>query len=78
MKTLRVLSSEHGDLELKFDGTTDTATAEEEARALFDRITKSGGVVLNVKPEGTGPSQRVTKFDELGEESIAIPRIVGG
>ena len=75
-KTFRIMTSEHGDKELVFTGTADTDAAAKEAKALFDKVLKDGGTVLNVKPGE--PAQRITKFDQIGEEAIAIPRIVGG
>ena len=79
MKTiLRIMTSEHGDKAIEFDDTEATATTREEARALFERMKSAGAVTFNVTPEGRAPAQRVERFEELGEEAIIVPRIVGG
>jgi methylmalonyl-CoA mutase cobalamin-binding subunit len=77
MKTLRVLDSS-GDTELHFDETEATANARAEAEALFTRLRAEGATALAVTPGGEVPAQRVEKFSELGEETIIVPRIVGG
>ena len=77
MKTLRVLDS-NGDTELVFDETEATASARAEAEALFNRLRAEGATALAVTPGGETPAQRVENFNELGDETIIIPRIVGG
>lgn len=74
-KVLRVLSSQ-GDQMVEFDEAN--AAATEIASALFERVRAEGAAVLNVTPEGKAPAQRVAKFEDLGEEAVVVPRIVGG
>ena len=77
MKTLRILDSS-GDTELVFDETEATADARAEAEALFTRLRAAGATALAVTPGGEAPARRVENFSELGDETIIIPRIVGG
>lgn len=75
MKKLRLLDST-GDTVLDFDPKLADAAATKEAKALFDRMTKKGAAVYNVKPGET--AERVKNFADVGEEAIIIPVIVGG
>ena len=76
MKKIRVMDST-GDTVIEFDETVkDKATLE--AEALFDRLTKNSAAVFAVNRGEGQPDKRVTNFNELGEENIIVPRIVGG
>ena len=78
MKKIRVMDST-GDTVIEFDETLamkDKATLE--AEALFDRLTKNSAAVFAVNRGEGQPDKRVTHFNELGEENIIVPRIVGG
>ena len=70
MKKLRVLNST-GDTVLEFDETK----ALDEAKALFEKLKGEGAAVFAVGAQG---DKRVAKFSELGEENVAVLRIVGG
>lgn len=74
MKTLRVMDST-GDTKVEFEPGT---AAEVEAKALFERLTGGGGAVFAVNRAEGLPDRRVTSFEELGDENVAVPRIVGG
>ena len=74
MKTLRVMDST-GDTAISFD---DTMTKErDEAKALFERLTKKGSPVFAVNRGGL-PDKRVRNFNDLEAENVIVPVIVGG
>ncbi len=77
MKTLRVLDSS-GDTELHFDETEATAAVRAEAEALFTRLRKEGHTAFSVTPGSDTPATHIDKFSDVGEETIMVPRIVGG
>lgn len=81
LKTLRKLDSS-GDTVVQFETeTTDEASlkAFAEARALFENLTGKGGFTALDRSGGPdAPSRRIDQFDQLGTETILIPRIVGG
>ena len=79
MKILRVLDS-GGDRVVSFDDT-DAATsvsAEAEAKALFDRMLAGGSIAFKVNRAGGKPDEKATDFSALENETIVVPRIVGG
>lgn len=76
MKKLRVMDSS-GDTVIEFDEAEVTAKATEEARALFERLSARGAVFAVNRGEGKA-DKRVTNFDELEADNLAVPRIVGG
>lgn len=77
MKTLRCLDGS-GDTAISFDETEATATARAEAEALFKRMAEGGASVFNVTPGTTDTTKRITAFDQVGEEAIIVPKVVGG
>ena len=77
MKTLRFLDSS-GDLELNFDESEALEKARAEAQRLFERALASGAVAFAVNRAGGQPDARVGKFSELEDETVVVPRIVGG
>lgn len=74
MKRLMVMDST-GDTRIDFDAGTD---AENEARALFERLTRKGAAVFAVNRAGGEPDKRVRAFSELEAENVIVPAIVGG
>lgn len=72
MKTIRKMDST-GDTAVKFDETQADAAATLEARALFDRLTKTDNASVF-----TSDGRRVKHFDGLAEENVVVPMIVGG
>ena len=71
MKTIRVLDST-GDTVLQYD-PTDTKAAR-EAEALFGRLMSEGSAAFRTGADGG----KITSLDQAGEETIVIPRVVGG
>lgn len=72
MKTIRVMDST-GDTKVEFEPNT---AAEKEAKALFERLSSKGAAVFAI--EKGGDSRRVGNFEELGDENVIVPAIIGG
>ena len=70
MKTIRVMDRT-GDTVVEFDETNAQADATKEAKALFERLSKTGAVFDMA-------NGKVTNFNDLGPENVFVPRIVGG
>ena len=77
MKTLRILDSS-GDRVVEFDETSATVSARREARALFQRLLAGGSVAFKVNRDEGKPDEKVTDFSALENETIVVPRVVGG
>jgi len=77
MKTLRILDSS-GDRVIDFDETEANALARREARALFERMLASGSTAFKVNRGDGRPDEKVTDFSALENETIVVPRVVGG
>ena len=77
MKTLRILDSS-GDRVVDFDETEATALARREARALFERMLAAGSTAFKVNRGDGRPDEKVTDFSALENETIVVPRVVGG
>ena len=77
MKTLRVLDSS-GDRAINFDHTDATAPARAEAQTVFERMLAQGAVAFKVRPGDDKAAEKVTAFSALEEETILVPRLVGG
>ena len=77
MKTLRILDSS-GDRVIEFDETDATALAKREAQALFERMLSSGSTAFKVNRGEGRPDEKVTDFSALENETIVVPRVVGG
>lgn len=52
-----------------------TEKTEAEAQAIFQRHLAEGGAAF--KMEGT-KSTSIRKFEEIGEETLLVPQLVGG
>jgi len=77
MKVLRILDSS-GDRVILFDDIHAQTQAQAEARALFTRMLASGGTAFKVNRADGRPDERVSDFSALEEETIVVPRVVGG
>ena len=77
MKVLRVLDST-GDRVIEFDQSDATLAAEREARALFERMLASGSVAFKVNRGEGRVDEKVSDFNALENETVIIPRVVGG
>jgi hypothetical protein len=77
MKLLRILDSSW-DRVIHFDDTEGEAQARAQAQALFTRMLASGSTAFKVN-RGEGRSdEKVNDFSALDQETIIVPRIVGG
>lgn len=74
MKRLMAMDST-GDTRVEFEPNT---KAEAEAKALFEKLTGKGSAVFAVNRGEGKADKRVTDFNELEAENVAVPRIVGG
>ena len=52
--------------------------ARQEARELFERALANGAVAFSVNRGGGKPDEKVGSFDALEDETVVVPRIVGG
>ncbi len=77
MKILRVLDSS-GDRVMAFDDTEATAAARAQAQALFERMLAGGSTAFKVNRGAGKPDEKATKFSTLENETIVVPRIIGG
>jgi len=77
MKILRVLDSS-GDQLLTFDDKPHSKHARVEAQELFERLINGGSTAFSVNRADGKPDQKVTQFSDLENETIIIPRMVGG
>jgi Ser/Thr protein kinase RdoA (MazF antagonist) len=77
MKTLRVLDSS-GDRVLRFDDAEATARSRAEAESLFLQMLASGSTAFKVNRADGKPDEKVTDFPQLENETILVPRVVGG
>lgn len=75
MKVIRVMDSS-GDREVKF-GETDLK-ATEEAKALFETMISSGATAFATHRENGEPDKIVKHFAQLENETLIVPKIVGG
>lgn len=76
MKKLRMMDST-GDTVIEFDEAQLEASATKEAQELFARMADKGAVFAVNRGAGQA-DKRVTNFNELEADNIAVPRIVGG
>jgi hypothetical protein len=77
MKTLRVLDSS-GDRVVEFDDTAASTESREQAKALFERLLAGGSAAFKVNRGKGAPDEKVTDFAALENETIVVPRVVGG
>ena len=77
VKTLRILDSS-GDRVIEFDESEASTAARREAKALFERMLASGSVAFKVN-RGEGRSdEKINDFSALEDETVVVPRVVGG
>ena len=74
LKTIKVMDKT-GDTPISFDTADAEATAK--ARAEFDGLMKRAGVVVT-NPGAGQKGETVRKFEDLAEENVFVPAIVGG
>jgi hypothetical protein len=77
MKVLRVLDSS-GDRVLTFDESPGSVRARAEAQELFERLVANGSTAFKVNRAGGKPDEKVTEFSKLENDTIVVPRMVGG
>ncbi|MBI3530417.1 MAG: hypothetical protein HY067_20930 [Betaproteobacteria bacterium] len=77
MKILRFLDSS-GDREIGFDDSEEMAEARAEAQRLFESSLAAGAVAFGVNRAGGKTDQKVSDFSALEDETVVVPRIVGG
>lgn len=73
--TIRVLDSS-GDAVHKFD--LEAESARRQAKALLDKLQGEGRALFKVDPATGEGTEKIGSVEKLGEENIAIPRLVGG
>ena len=76
-KILRFLDSS-GDREISFDDSEAMADVRAEAQRLFESSMASGAVAFGVNRGGGQPDKKVGDFSALENETVVVPRIVGG
>jgi hypothetical protein len=77
MKLLRILDSS-GDRVIHYDDTEAQAQARAQAQALFTRMIASGSTAFKVNRGGGRPDEKVNDFSTLEQETVIVPRVVGG
>jgi hypothetical protein len=70
----QIIMDRSGDTRHQFDPNDGRAVAEAERR--FAELTKSGFVAA--KRTGRGTAELIRQFDPTAEETVFIPRLVGG
>lgn len=76
-KVLRFLDSS-GDREIRFDDSEEMAQVRAEAQRLFESAMASGAVAFGVNRSGGEPDRKVGDFSALENETVVVPRVVGG
>jgi hypothetical protein len=71
---LQIVMDTSGDTRLQFDPEDASAVAEAEKR--FHELTEAGFIAA--KRTGRGTSELVRDFDPAVQETVFIPRLVGG
>jgi hypothetical protein len=61
-----------------FDRTDAHARARAEAQELFEGLLSTGSTAFKVNRANGLPDEKVTLFSELENETIIVPRMVGG
>jgi hypothetical protein len=77
MKTIRVLDSS-GDRVVVFDQQNTDPEVDADAQALFERLLAGGSTAFKVNRAHGKPDEKVTDFSMLENETIVVPRVVGG
>ena len=77
MKTIRVLDSS-GDRAIAFDNSDASASDRAEAQELFERMLASGATAFKVNRGEGRVDEKVTDFAAIENETILVPRLVGG
>ena len=77
MKVLRFLDSS-GDRSIFFDESEAMAQAKAEAQRLFERSLAAGAVAFSVNRGDGKQDMKLTQFSQVEDETVLVPRIVGG
>jgi hypothetical protein len=70
----QIIMDRSGDTRHRFD--PDDASAVSEAERRFAELTEAGFIAA--KRTGNGTSELVRQFDPTAQETVFIPRLVGG
>lgn len=76
-KVLRRMDST-GDSVFRFDDTEATAAARAEAEKVFADMLAKGARAFKVNRADGQPDEPVSKFTDIENETVLVPRIVGG
>jgi L-alanine-DL-glutamate epimerase-like enolase superfamily enzyme len=77
MKIIRVLDSS-GDRAITFDDSEACVLARADARECFERMLARGATAFKVNRGEGRIDEKVTEFAAIENETILVPRIVGG
>ena len=77
MKMLRFLGSS-GDRAIRFDTSHERAGARVAAQDLFERLLAQGSIAFKVHRTNGRRDEKVTELSALENETIVVPRVVGG
>jgi len=61
-----------------FDQQEADAEVDADAQALFERLLANGSTAFKVNRADGKPDEKVTDFSMLENETIVVPRVVGG
>ncbi len=76
-KIVRFLDSS-GDREISFDDSEAMAEARAEAQRLFESSLAAGAAAFGVNRAGDAPDRKINDFSSIEDETVVVPRIVGG
>ncbi|MEO8165585.1 MAG: hypothetical protein ABI619_09330 [Betaproteobacteria bacterium] len=76
-KIIRFLDSS-GDREISFDDSEAMAEARAQAQRLFESSLAAGAAAFGVNRTGDAPDRKVNDFSSVEDETVVVPRIVGG
>jgi hypothetical protein len=71
---IQIVMDHTGDSRHYFDASDETTVAE--ARKRFEALSKAGYIAA--KRTGSGTSELLRQFDPTAQETVFIPRLVGG
>jgi hypothetical protein len=67
-----------GDRVINFDDSEACVSVRAEAQALFERMLARGATAFKVNRGKGLVDEKVTEFSEIENETILVPRIIGG
>lgn len=65
-----------GDTRVEFSSAD--AKAKDEAKALFEKLMKGGAIPFAVNRANGQEDMKLTSFDQIENDTVMVPRIVGG